>query len=98
MMSALLPVYERDLVIVSGKGTRVTDSQGRTYLDFAAGVGVNGLGYGDRKLLAAIKRQSALIIHSSNLYLSPPVIELADRLRALAFPSRVFFTNSGTEA
>jgi len=54
-VSALLPVYERDLVIVSGKGSRLTDAQGRTYLDFAAGIGVNGLGYGDRKLLAAIK-------------------------------------------
>jgi predicted acetylornithine/succinylornithine family transaminase len=97
-MSALLPVYERDLVIVSGKGSRVTDSEGRTYLDFAAGIGVNGLGYGDRRLLAAIKQQSARIIHSSNLYLSPPVIALADRLRELAFPCRVFFTNSGTEA
>jgi predicted acetylornithine/succinylornithine family transaminase len=97
-VSALLPVYERDLVIVSGKGTRLTDSEGRTYLDFAAGIGVNGLGYGDRKLLAAIKQQAARLIHSSNLYLSPPVIALADRLRALAFPSRVFFSNSGTEA
>ena len=97
-MSALLPVYERDLVIVSGKGSRLTDEKGRTYLDFAAGIGVNGLGYGDRKLLAAIKQQASRLIHSSNLYLSPPVIELADRLRALAFPSRVFFSNSGTEA
>ena len=97
-MSALLPVYERDLVIVSGKGSRLTDSEGRTYIDFAAGIGVNGLGYGDRKLQAAIKRQAAKLIHSSNLYLSPPVIELADRLRALSFPSRVFFSNSGTEA
>jgi predicted acetylornithine/succinylornithine family transaminase len=97
-MSALLPVYDRDLVIVSGKGSRLTDSEGRTYLDFAAGIGVNGLGYGDRQLLGAIKRQAGRLIHSSNLYLSPPVIELAERLRALAFPARVFFTNSGTEA
>jgi predicted acetylornithine/succinylornithine family transaminase len=97
-VSALLPVYERDLVIVSGKGSRLTDSEGRTYLDFAAGIGVNGLGYGDRKLLAAIKKQASRLIHASNLYLSEPVAELAERLRALAFPSRVFFTNSGTEA
>jgi predicted acetylornithine/succinylornithine family transaminase len=97
-VSALLGVYERDLVLVKGKGARLFDSEGRGYLDFAAGIGVNGLGYGDRKLLAAIKQQAARIIHSSNLYLSPPVIALADRLAALAFPSRVFFTNSGTEA
>ena len=97
-MSSLLPVYERDLVIVSGKGSRLTDSEGHSYLDFAAGIGVNGLGYGDRKLLAAIKRQAARLVHSSNLYYSEPVARLADRLASLAFPSRVFFGNSGTEA
>ena len=53
-MTALLPVYERDLVIVSGKGARLTDSMGNTYLDFAAGIGVNGLGYGNSKVVSAI--------------------------------------------
>lgn len=97
-MSALLAVYERDLVIVSGKGTRVTDQSGKTYLDFAAGIGVNGLGYGDREVVAAIRKQAGRLIHASNLYYSEPVVALADRLAALAFPSKVFFTNSGTEA
>jgi predicted acetylornithine/succinylornithine family transaminase len=85
-------------VIVSGQGARVTDSEGRTYLDFAAGIGVNGLGHGERTVLAAIKRQAGRLVHSSNLYYAPPVMELADRLAALSFPSRVFFGNSGTEA
>ena len=97
-MSALLPVYERDLVIVSGKGARITDDAGRTYLDFAAGVGVNGLGYGDRKVLSAIRKQAGKMIHSSNLYHSEVVTALAERLVALAFPAKVFFCNSGTEA
>jgi predicted acetylornithine/succinylornithine family transaminase len=97
-MSALLPVYERDLVIVSGKGSRVTDDAGRSYLDFAAGIGVNGLGYGDRKVIAAIRKQSARLIHASNLYHTGVVAELAERLAGLAFPSKVFFSNSGTEA
>jgi predicted acetylornithine/succinylornithine family transaminase len=97
-VSALLPVYERDLVIVSGKGSKVTDAEGRTYLDFAAGIGVNGLGYGDRKVTAAIRRQAGRVVHASNLYFTQPVIDLADRLAKMAFPSRVFFTNSGTEA
>jgi len=96
-MTALLPVYDRDLVIVSGKGARVTDSAGNTYLDFAAGIGVNGLGYGDNKVLAAIKKQAARLIHASNLYFNEPVSTLAERLVALSFPARVFFTNSGTE-
>jgi predicted acetylornithine/succinylornithine family transaminase len=97
-VSALLPVYDRDLVIVSGKGARVTDDQGRTYVDFAAGVGVNGLGYGDRAVLAAIKKQSARIVHTSNLYHSDVGETLARRLVSLAFPAKVFFCNSGTEA
>ncbi len=97
-MSALLPVYERDLVIVSGKGTRVTDQTGKTYLDFAAGIGVNGLGYADREVVAAIRKQAGRLIHASNLYFTEPVVALAERLAALAFPSKVFFSNSGTEA
>ncbi|HLA77014.1 MAG TPA: acetylornithine/succinylornithine family transaminase [Vicinamibacteria bacterium] len=97
-MSALLPVYDRDLVIVSGKGSRLTDAGGRSYLDFAAGVGVNGLGYADRKVVAAIKQQAARLIHASNLYHSQPGAELAERLVSLAFPAKVFLCNSGTEA
>jgi acetylornithine/N-succinyldiaminopimelate aminotransferase len=97
-MTALLPVYERDLVIVSGKGARLTDSQGNTYLDFAAGIGVNGLGYGNSKVVSAIKKQAGKVIHASNLYFSEPVTALAQRLVEVSFPSRVFFTNSGTES
>ena len=97
-MSALLPVYDRDLVIVSGRGARLTDADGKTYLDFAAGIGVNGLGYGDRKVTAAIRKQAGKLVHASNLYYSQPAQALADRLAGLAFPSKVFFCNSGTEA
>jgi len=97
-MTALLPVYERDLVIVSGKGARLTDNMGNTYLDFAAGIGVNGLGYGNSKIVSAIKKQAAKVIHASNLYYTEPVSTLAQRLVEVSFPSRVFFTNSGTES
>jgi acetylornithine/N-succinyldiaminopimelate aminotransferase len=95
---ALLPVYDRDLTIVRGKGSWLWDAEGRRYLDLAAGVAVNGLGYGDRKMVKAIARQAKRLIHASNLYLNPNVQDLADRLAALAFPSKVFFTNSGAEA
>ena len=97
-MSALLPVYDRDLVIVSGEGARITDSEGREYIDFAAGVGVNGLGYGDRKVVSAIRKQAGRMIHASNLYHNEPATALAERLVKLAFPAKVFFCNSGTEA
>jgi predicted acetylornithine/succinylornithine family transaminase len=97
--AAFLPVYERDLTLVAGRGARVTDSAGRTYLDFAAGIGVNGLGHADRAVVAAIRRQAGKLIHASNLYHSEPATALAERLVALAgFPARVFLCNSGTEA
>jgi len=96
-MSALLAVYDRDLVLVSGKGARLFDAGGRSFLDFAAGVGVNGLGYGDTRVVAAIRKQAARLIHASNLYHSDVASALAERLVSLSFPSKVFFCNSGTE-
>jgi predicted acetylornithine/succinylornithine family transaminase len=98
MTNALLGVYERDIVLVKGKGSRLLDRDGREWLDFAAGIAVNGFGYGDRKIVAAIKKQAETLIHASNLYHPAPASRLAERLVALAFPSKVFFTNSGTEA
>ena len=97
-MSSLLGVYDRDMVIASGKGARLMDSAGNTYLDFAAGVGVNGLGYGNTKVVAAIRKQAGRMIHASNLYNNQPASDLADRLVGLSFPGKVFLCNSGTEA
>jgi len=98
MSDALLPVYDRDLVLVKGKGARLWDSAGHEWLDFAAGIAVNGLGYGDRTVVSAIKKQAEKLIHASNLYHTEPGSALATRLVSLAFPSKVFFCNSGTEA
>jgi acetylornithine/N-succinyldiaminopimelate aminotransferase len=97
-MSALLPIYERDITLVSGKGSKLFDKEGRAYLDFAAGIAVNGFGYGDRTIVKAIREQAGKLIHTSNLFHTEPASELAARLVALAFPSKVFFCNSGTEA
>jgi predicted acetylornithine/succinylornithine family transaminase len=96
--SALLPIYERDLTLVKGKGSRLWDKDGREWLDFAAGIAVNGFGYGDKKIVAAVRQQAALLMHASNLFHTEPASALAERLVRLAFPSKVFFTNSGTEA
>jgi predicted acetylornithine/succinylornithine family transaminase len=98
MSDALLAVYERDLVLVKGKGAKLFDKDGRTWLDFAAGIAVNGFGYGDRNIVAAIRKQAGLLIHASNLFHTEPGSALAERLVALAFPSKVFFCNSGSEA
>lgn len=97
-MSALLSVYDRDLVLVSGRGSRLTDDKGTSYLDFAGGIGVNGLGYDDRKVVAAIRKQAGELIHTSNLFHSGPGAAVGERLVGLSFPSKVFFCNSGTEA
>jgi predicted acetylornithine/succinylornithine family transaminase len=97
-VSALLAVYERDLVLVKGKGATLYDKEGRAYVDFAAGIGVNGLGYGDAKVVAAIRRQAGQLIHASNLFHTEPTALLAERLVSWTFPARVFFCNSGTEA
>src|SRR5512143_294671 len=98
MTSALLPVYDREIVLVKGKGAALWDKDGREWLDFAAGIAVNGFGYGDKKIVAAIKKQAETLIHVSNLYHTQPGAALAARLVKAAFPSKVFFTNSGTEA
>ena len=98
MTTALLPIYERDLTLVKGKGSRLWDKDGREWLDFAAGIAVNGFGYGDKAIVSAVKKQAERLMHTSNLFHTEPASALAERLVRLAFPSKVFFTNSGTEA
>ena len=98
MTSALLPIYDRDLTLVKGKGSRLWDTDGREWLDFAAGIAVNGFGYGDKAIVTAVKKQAERLMHASNLFHTEPGSALAERLVRLAFPSKVFFTNSGTEA
>ena len=98
MSQALLQLYDRDITLVRGKGSTLWSSDGRQFLDFCAGIAVNGLGYGDRAVVKAIRDQAGMLMHISNLYHSEPTSRLAERLVALAFPSKVFFSNSGSEA
>ncbi len=94
MSQALLPLYDRDITLVRGKGSTLWTSDDRRFLDFCAGIAVNGLGYGDRSVVKAIRDQAGKLMHISNLYHSEPASRLAQRLVALAFPSKVFFSNS----
>jgi len=98
MSQALLPVYDRDLVLVRGKGSILWSRDDRRFLDFCAGIAVNGLGYGDRAVVKAIREQAGKLMHISNLFHSEPTSRLAERLVKLTFPAKVFFTNSGSEA
>jgi acetylornithine aminotransferase len=104
--AALMPTYDDyapEVALVRGKGARITDVDGREYLDLAGGLAASLLGHGHPDLAEAIARQAADLIHTSNQYLHPREVELAERLQALVnrdgkTHSRIFFCNSGTEA
>src|ERR1039458_5225208 len=93
--------YDEPLELVSGKGSRVTDASGRSYLDFFCGILTNMLGYDLPEVREAVERQlSAGIVHTSTLYLIRHQVELAEKIARLSgIPdAKVFFTSSGTEA
>ncbi len=95
----LVQTYKRaPFVLVHGQGMTLYDTEGRSYTDWAAGIAVNALGYGDPELTQAIQQAASGLIHVSNLYLTAPQVELAVMLCEKSFADRVFFTNSGTEA
>jgi len=97
--AVLMGNYARfPLLLRSGRGATVTDADGRSYLDFTAGVAVNVLGHADARLTKAIADQAGRLIHVSNLYYNEPQIRLAEWLVARSFADRVFFCNSGAEA
>jgi 4-aminobutyrate aminotransferase len=93
--------YDEPIEIVSGKGCRVTDGQGRSYLDFFAGILTNMLGYDVPEVRDAVERQIATgVVHTSTLYLIRNQVELAEKIIKLSGikNAKVFFTSSGTEA
>lgn len=95
----LLQNYARyPLLIARGKGCYVYDLEGRRYLDFITGIGVNALGHAHPRIVKAIREQAALLIHSSNLYYHPFQGKLAERLSRISGLQRAFFANTGTEA
>lgn len=95
----LLHTYNRfPVVLERGEGVRLYDTEGREYLDFAAGIAVFALGYNDPEYNRALEEQLGKLIHTSNLYYNAPAAEAAERLVKKSGMSKVFFTNSGTEA
>jgi acetylornithine/N-succinyldiaminopimelate aminotransferase len=98
--SALLPTYKRaPMQLVKGEGVELIDSEGKRYLDFASGIAVNALGYGDAGVARVIgEALSAGLIHTSNLYRTAAGEQLAAKLIDRSFASQVFFCNSGAEA
>jgi len=95
----LLPTYERQpILFVRGRGVYLWDSEGKRYLDFLSGIGVNALGHSHPAVQAAIKRQAGRLIHVSNLFFHEYQAELARLLTEISGLDRAFFCNSGTEA
>ena len=95
----VLHTYNRFPVILeSGNGVYLKDSDGKEYLDFAAGIAVSALGYHYPGYDEALKNQIDKIMHTSNLYYNVPMGEAAEKLIKASGMSRVFFTNSGAEA
>ena len=97
--NAILKTYNRfQVVFDKGEGVYLYDTDGKQYLDFASGIGVQSLGYGNEEYKQALKDQIDKLTHISNLYYSNPMAEAAEKAVKASGMSRVFFTNSGTEA
>lgn len=98
--TSLLATYKRaPMEFVRGEGVELIDADSKRYLDFASGIGVNALGYGDEGIARAVSEALANgLIHTSNLYRTSPGEQLAAKLVELSFASKIFFCNSGAEA
>lgn len=95
----LLQTYNRyPIAFARGKGVFLFDLEGRRYLDFVAGLGVNALGHAHPRIVKTIREQAAKVIHLSNLYYNEYQGLLGEKLCGLSGLQRAFFSNSGTEA
>jgi predicted acetylornithine/succinylornithine family transaminase len=95
----LAQTYSRpDFVLSHGRGMEVYDTDGKTYLDFVAGIAVMALGHSDPQFIEILQDAATKIVHVSNLYYTEPAPELAEKLCKKSFADRVFFCNSGAEA
>src|SRR6201982_649097 len=95
----LLQTYNRyPVAFERGKGVFLYDTEGKKYLDFVSGLGVNALGHAHPRIVKTIPEQAARLLHISNLYYHEYQGRLAEKLATLSGLDRVFFSNSGTEA
>ena len=95
----ILPTYGRvDAVLVKGRNARAWDVDGKEYIDFTAGIGVNALGYSDPEWVQAVADQAGKIQHLCNYYYSPENTALAQELSQASGMAKAFFCNSGAEA
>ncbi len=84
--------------LVSGKGSKLYDSDGKEYIDMGTGIGVSAFGVGDEEWVKAVTEQLTTLQHTSNLYYTSPCAKLAELLCTKTGAKKVFFSNSGAEA
>ncbi len=95
----IMHTYGRvDAALVKGKNARAWDVEGKEYIDFTSGIGVNSLGYSDPQWAGAVAEQAGTLQHLCNYYYSPQNTALAQELCAAAGMAQAFFCNSGAEA
>jgi acetylornithine/N-succinyldiaminopimelate aminotransferase len=95
----VLATYARfPVAFTRGEGSTLYDPEGKTYIDFASGIGVNSLGYANTAWVNAVTEQAAKLAHVSNLYYTEPMAKLAEQLTRRTEMSVAFFSNSGAEA
>ena len=98
-LSYIMPTYgERKIEFKEGKGSYLTSSENKKYLDFGSGIAVNSLGHCYPRLVEKLQDQASKLWHTSNLYLNSEQEEYAKLLCLNSFAEKIFFTNSGTEA
>lgn len=86
------------IIITHGEGSCLFDENNKKYIDFTSGIGVSSVGYNNKKLNEAILNQLNSFSHLSNIFLSTPTVQLANKLTTISKMSKVFFSNSGAEA
>ncbi len=97
--ASVLPTYNRfPVAITSGHGATAVDFDGREYIDFTSGIGVNSLGFCDPEWADAVAAQARTLQHISNLYYTEPCVSVAETLCRRTGMKKVFFANSGAEA
>lgn len=97
--ASVLPTYNRfPVAIASGHGATAVDFDGREYIDFTSGIGVNSLGFCDPEWADAVAAQARTLQHISNLYYTEPCVSVAETLCRRTGMKKVFFANSGAEA
>ncbi|MGI6731821.1 MAG: acetylornithine/succinylornithine family transaminase [Anaerovoracaceae bacterium] len=95
----IIGTYARnDLYIEKGEGALCYDGEGKKYIDFSSGIGVNALGFCDKGWVDAITKQANILQHTSNLFYTEPCVRMAELLIKRSGLSKVFFCNSGAEA